>query len=61
MPHSIYLSRMLNFSATYFMTYTSVCKTSADYITALKEAREIAKNISKDINATAGQEVFPYR
>ena len=43
------------------MTYHSVCKNSSDYIKALKEAREIAKNISADVNATKGQEIFPYR
>lgn len=46
--------------ATYFMTYHSVCKNSSDYITALKEAREIAKNVSKSFNTTGENEVFPY-
>lgn len=55
--------------ATYFMTYHSILKTSADYINAIKEARRISKNISDTMKAhnlmvkdedTALDEVFPY-
>ncbi|EDV22560.1 uncharacterized protein TRIADDRAFT_28666, partial [Trichoplax adhaerens] len=45
-----------NISATYFMTYHNILRTSKDYIYALKMARTIAKNISSVINAR----VFPY-
>lgn len=44
------------------MTYHTPMKTSGDYITGLKEAREIAKNISAAMGVTGGdQEVFAYR
>ncbi|KAK7485656.1 hypothetical protein BaRGS_00023105, partial [Batillaria attramentaria] len=55
--------------ATYFMTYHSILKTSADYINAIKEARRISKNISdtmKNKHLIVGdenpqlEEVFPY-
>ena len=42
--------------ATYYMAYHSVCKTSADYTDALRQARILADNITK----AAGVEVFPY-
>ncbi|KAJ7371490.1 NPC intracellular cholesterol transporter 1 [Desmophyllum pertusum] len=42
--------------ASYFMSYHSILKTSPEYTAALKNAREIAKNISD----TIGVEVFPY-
>ncbi|XP_014671741.1 PREDICTED: LOW QUALITY PROTEIN: Niemann-Pick C1 protein-like [Priapulus caudatus] len=45
--------------ATYFMTYHSVLKSSADYIAALKNARIISENITATIN-TPGVQVFPY-
>lgn len=47
--------------ASYFMTYHSVLKTSQDYILALRNARDIADNITKSFNET-GQHynVFPY-
>ena len=52
--------------ATYFMTYHTILKTSADYIKALKMAREVAANITTMLNTnkTADQKketVFPYR
>lgn len=46
--------------ATYFMTYHSVLKTSTDYIDALKQARKIADNITKQFNSTTDHKVFPY-
>lgn len=45
--------------ATYFMTYHTVLKTSADYIGALKSARDICENITKTVNVS-NVEVFPY-
>ena len=47
---------ILCFSASYFMTYHTVLKTSNDYTAALKSARKIAKNISHVV----GADVFPY-
>ncbi len=38
------------FSATYFMTYQTILKTSADYIGALRYARELADNITLTLN-----------
>ncbi|KAL8625091.1 hypothetical protein ACOMHN_030726 [Nucella lapillus] len=56
--------------ATYFMTYHTVLKTSADYIDALRQARELSANVTKtlgfmnlsDPDAANPQlpEVFPY-
>ncbi|KAL3891661.1 hypothetical protein ACJMK2_003913 [Sinanodonta woodiana] len=47
--------------ATYYMTYHTILKTSADYINALKEARIIADNISESLNLTKPDEkVFAY-
>lgn len=43
-------------SASYFMSYHSILKTSPEYTAALKSARQIAKNIS----ATIGADVFAY-
>lgn len=50
-------------SATYFMTYHTIMKTSHDYIEALKYAREIATNITRVLNngTDSNFEVFPYR
>jgi len=39
------------------MSYHTILKTSPEYTAALKNAREIAANISD----TIGVEVFPYR
>jgi len=47
--------------ATYFMTYHTPMRVSGDYITGLREARDIAKNISAAMNLHGDQEVFPYR
>ena len=47
---------MICFSASSFMTYHTVLKTSNDYTEALKSARKIAKNITNAV----GAEVFPY-
>ena len=40
----------LMFTATYFMTYHSVCKTNDDYISALRWARNISANITRTMN-----------
>ena len=45
------------YSASYFMSYHAILKTSPEYTAALKNAREIATNISDAV----GVEVFPYR
>ncbi|XP_072296982.1 NPC intracellular cholesterol transporter 1 [Eucyclogobius newberryi] len=42
--------------ATYFMTYHTILKESPDYITALKMARDLARNISDTVN----HKVFAY-
>lgn len=48
--------------ATYFMTYHTVLKTSADFIDAMKKARMIANNITETIGAKEqNYHVFPYR
>jgi len=50
-------------TSSYFMTYHTILKTSADYTEALREARVIAKNISDTLNAGLAEpkhEVFPY-
>ncbi|XP_033109697.1 NPC intracellular cholesterol transporter 1-like [Anneissia japonica] len=50
--------------ATYFMTYHSILKTSADYIAALRQAREVAENITTMMNHTNADgsyfDVYPY-
>ncbi|KAK0066303.1 Niemann-Pick C1 protein [Biomphalaria pfeifferi] len=47
--------------ASYFMTYHSILKTSTDYINALKDAREIADNITQTLRGHGHQsKVFPY-
>lgn len=50
-------------AATYFMTYHTIMKTSADYIDALRQAKRIAENItvSVDDHGERNQKVFPYR
>ncbi|KAF6204978.1 hypothetical protein GE061_019145 [Apolygus lucorum] len=48
---------------SYFMSFHSPLKTSRDYYTALKMAREVASNITtmlKNSNSTESVEVFPY-
>uniref|UniRef100_A0A0B7ARF7 SSD domain-containing protein n=2 Tax=Arion vulgaris TaxID=1028688 RepID=A0A0B7ARF7_9EUPU len=51
----------MHVGATYFMTYHSILKTSDDYIQALKNAREIAANITSTLNETGiHYNVFPY-
>ena len=45
------------YSASYFMSYHTILKTSREYTAALRNAREIAANISDAV----GVEVFPYR
>lgn len=64
------------FPATYFMTFHTVLKTSSDFISALKHAREVADNITLTLNhwpvqnsseyanitdAHGIEKVFPYR
>ena len=39
-----------NVGATYFMTYHTILKSSADYTNALREARKLAKNITASLN-----------
>ncbi|XP_056599830.1 NPC intracellular cholesterol transporter 1 [Triplophysa dalaica] len=47
--------------ATYFMTYHSILKTSADYIDALKMARELTDNITQAVGPQdKSYRVFPY-
>lgn len=47
--------------ATYFMTYHTVLKTSADYIDAMKKAQLIASNITETMNSKGSNyRVFPY-
>jgi len=43
-------------NTSYFMSYHTVCKTSQEFTSALKYARDLSKNISKELNHT----VFPY-
>ncbi|XP_076272104.1 Niemann-Pick type C-1a isoform X2 [Rhynchophorus ferrugineus] len=50
---SSHLSRV---GASYFMSYHTILKTSADYYESMRAARKIAANITK----TIGVEVFPY-
>ena len=45
------------FLASYFMSYHTILKTSNDYTNALRYARELSANMSKELN----HEVFPYR
>ena len=40
------------------MTYHSSLQTSADFINALKRARELSENVTKSMNGTL--EIFPY-
>eukprot|EP00794_Sanderia_malayensis_P012125 gene12125-13377_t len=42
--------------SSYFMSYHSILKTSNDYTNALKYAREMAKNMTKELD----NQVFPY-
>ena len=44
-------------AATYFMSYTSILKTSDDYVSSIKHIRELTRNISEELN----HEVFGYR
>ncbi|KAJ7338746.1 hypothetical protein JRQ81_012648 [Phrynocephalus forsythii] len=47
--------------ATYFMTYHTVLKTSADFIDAMKKARMIANNITESMRIKGeNYRVFPY-
>ncbi|KAK7826859.1 hypothetical protein U0070_026455 [Myodes glareolus] len=47
--------------ATYFMTYHTVLKTSADYIDAMKKAQLVARNITETMNSKGSNyRVFPY-
>lgn len=48
--------------ATYFMTYHTVLKTSADFIDAMEKARLIASNITRTMGLEGSDHrVFPYR
>ena len=44
-------NNMTSVGATYFMTYHTILKSSADYTNALREARKLAQNITKSLNA----------
>ncbi|XP_048452168.1 NPC intracellular cholesterol transporter 1-like [Rhincodon typus] len=47
--------------ATYFMTFHTVLKTSADFIAAAKNARSLAENITEAMGISdKGYRVFPY-
>nr|AAB63372.1 NPC1 [Mus musculus] len=47
--------------ATYFMTYHTILKTSADYTDAMKKARLIASNITETMRSKGSDyRVFPY-
>ncbi|XP_067887182.1 NPC intracellular cholesterol transporter 1 isoform X2 [Heterodontus francisci] len=47
--------------ATYFMTFHTVLKTSADFIAAAKKARILAENITESMGISLkGYRVFPY-
>lgn len=45
-------------NTSYFMSYHTVCKTSQEFTAALKYARDLSANISKELGP--GHEVFPY-
>lgn len=48
--------------ATYFMTFHTVLKTSADFIDAMKKAQAIAANITRTMGTQEkSYHVFPYR
>lgn len=48
--------------ATYFMSYHTILKTSADYIDAMKMVRELTDNITQAITPhDKSYRVFPYR
>jgi Niemann-Pick C1 protein len=60
------LSESNHVLASYFMTYHTVLKSSADYISAMSSARAIAVNISEMLNVDNldpknAIQVFPYR
>ncbi|XP_037364629.1 NPC intracellular cholesterol transporter 1 [Talpa occidentalis] len=47
--------------ATYFMTYHTVLRTSADFIDAMRKARQVASNITKTMGLEdSTYRVFPY-
>jgi Niemann-Pick C1 protein len=69
---AVQLTENHDVKSSYFMGFHSVLKTSEDYISAMKSANEIAKNISKtilsnqshpfhDSNKLQDYPVFPYR
>uniref|UniRef100_A0AAY4BYF5 SSD domain-containing protein n=1 Tax=Denticeps clupeoides TaxID=299321 RepID=A0AAY4BYF5_9TELE len=50
-----------NVGATYFMTYHTILKTSADFIDAMKKARNLADNITDTMGLQGtSYRVFPY-
>ncbi|GLV34537.1 Niemann-Pick type C-1a [Carabus blaptoides fortunei] len=60
-------SRLADVGASYFMTYHSILKTSADYYESMRAARRISHNLTDMINGklaaqniTETIEVFPY-
>ncbi|NXI48532.1 NPC1 protein, partial [Galbula dea] len=56
-----FINNKSDVGATYFMTYHTVLKTSADYIDAMKKARVIADNITESMGIKEkNYRVFPY-
>ena len=60
-------SNLTKVGDSYFMSYHTILKSSADYYNAMKEARTVASNITnmintaiRDLNSTGSIEVFPY-
>lgn len=60
--------KMARVQSSYFMAFHTVLKTSSDYFGALREARNIANNITimmntnlKAMGVNQTVEVFPYR
>ncbi|XP_019770254.2 NPC intracellular cholesterol transporter 1 isoform X2 [Dendroctonus ponderosae] len=49
-------TNLSNVGASYFMSYHSILKTSADYYESMRKARTISANLTKSV----GVEVFPY-
>ncbi|XP_004853210.1 Niemann-Pick C1 protein isoform X2 [Heterocephalus glaber] len=55
------LGNSTSVGATYFMSYHTVLRTSADYTDALRKARLVASNITKTLSAKGSSyHVFPY-
>ncbi|XP_012371151.1 Niemann-Pick C1 protein [Octodon degus] len=58
---AVNLNNNTGVGATYFMTYHTVLRNSADYIDALRKARLVASNITRSMGAKGSNyRVFPY-